>query len=66
MMTNTNDRKHRAILQRIAHRGMLERGLVPDFPLQALAEFDRIHGPVTGAEESTRGLGTLLWSGQSH
>jgi hypothetical protein len=23
---------------------MLERGLVPDFPLQALAEFDRIHG----------------------
>jgi len=48
-------------LQRIAHRVMLERGLVPDFPLRALAELDEIHGPATRAEESTRDLRNLLW-----
>ena len=40
---------------------MLERGLVPDFPPQALAELDEIHGPATRAEESTRDLRNLLW-----
>ena len=43
MMTDTDDRQHRSILQRTVHWVMLERGLVPEFPLQALAEFDRIH-----------------------
>jgi len=61
MMTNTNDRKHRAILQRIVHRAMLERGLVPDFPAEALAELDEIRVPATRTEESTRDLRTLLW-----
>jgi hypothetical protein len=37
-MTDTDDRRHRSILQRVAHRAMLERWLVPDFPPQALAE----------------------------
>jgi VacB/RNase II family 3'-5' exoribonuclease len=60
-MTNTDDRQHLSILQRIAHRVMLERGLVPDFPLQALAELDGIHGPATRTEESTRDLRNLLW-----
>ena len=54
MMTDPNGRQHRSILQRIAHRAMLQRGLVPDFPPQALAELDRIHGPATQAEKSTR------------
>src|ERR1039457_6937495 len=49
-MTNTDDRQHRSILQRIAHRVMLEKGLVPDFPPQALAELDGIHGPATQVE----------------
>ena len=40
---------------------MLERGLFPDFPLQALAELDGIHGPATRTEESTRDLRDLLW-----
>jgi VacB/RNase II family 3'-5' exoribonuclease len=61
MMTNANDRQHRTILQNIAHRVMLERGLVPDFPKEALAELDGIHGPATRAEESTRDLRNLLW-----
>ncbi|MBZ5671889.1 MAG: RNB domain-containing ribonuclease [Acidobacteriia bacterium] len=60
-MTNTDDRQHRSILQRIAHRVMLERGLVPDFPIQALAELDAVHGPATRTEESTRDLRNLLW-----
>ncbi len=60
-MTDADDRQHRSILQRIAHRVMLERGLVPDFPRQALAELDEIHGPATRAEGSTRDLRNLLW-----
>ena len=61
MMTDTGDRKHRSILQRIARRAMLEKGLVPDFPVQALAELEKIHGPATRVEESTRDLRNLLW-----
>lgn len=61
MMMDTGDRQHRSILQRIAHRAMLERGLVPDFPLRALAELDGIHGPATPGEESTRDLRNLIW-----
>jgi exoribonuclease-2 len=60
-MTDTVDRQHRSILKRIAHRVMLERGLVPEFPPQALVELDGIHGPAMGAEESTRDLRNLLW-----
>src|ERR1017187_8095025 len=60
-MTDTVDSQHRSILQRIAHRVMLERGLVPEFPPQALAELDGIHGPAAGAEQSTRDLRNLLW-----
>ena len=60
-MTDTRDGQHRSLLEGIARRAMLERGLLPDFPLQALAELDRIHGPATRAEESTRDLRNLIW-----
>ena len=60
-MTGTDDRQHRSILQGIAHRAMLERGLVPDFPPRALAELDGIHGPATRTEATTRDLRSLLW-----
>src|SRR5664279_685417 len=60
-MTNTDDRQHRSILQRIAHLVMLEKGLVPDFPAPALAELDGIHGPATQVEGATRDLRNLLW-----
>ena len=60
-MTNTDDSQHRVILQRIAHRAMLERGLVPDFPVQALNELDGIHGPAMPTEKSTRDLRNLIW-----
>ncbi|MGH9428710.1 MAG: ribonuclease catalytic domain-containing protein, partial [Terriglobia bacterium] len=60
-MTPTADRQHRSVLQRIARRAMLERGLLPDFSPQALAELDKIHGPATRVEESTRDLRNLIW-----
>jgi VacB/RNase II family 3'-5' exoribonuclease len=61
MMTDTDEIQHRSILQEIAHRVMLERGLFPDFPNQALAELDSIHGPATQTGASMRDLRNLLW-----
>jgi len=60
-MTDPAGRPHRSILRDIAHRAMRERGLVPDFPPQALAELDGIHGPATRTAQSTRDLRDLLW-----
>jgi exoribonuclease-2 len=60
-MTNPDDKRHRLILQRIAHQAMLEKGLVPDFPMKALAELDRINASATNAEASARDLRRLLW-----
>jgi len=40
MNMNDADQDHRAILKRIAHRVMIERGLQPDFSAAALAELD--------------------------
>jgi VacB/RNase II family 3'-5' exoribonuclease len=60
-MTNTDDKQHRSILQRIARRTMIERGLLPDFSVQAIAELNGIHGAVTNVEESTRDLRHLAW-----
>jgi VacB/RNase II family 3'-5' exoribonuclease len=58
---NANDRKHRAILQSIARRAMQERGFLPDFPPEALAELDGIQGPAIQSEEATRDLRNLIW-----
>src|SRR5712672_1918726 len=60
-LTASNESQHRFILQRIAHRAMIERGLAPDFPSQALAELDRIAGPASPDGEPTRDLRRLLW-----
>jgi exoribonuclease-2 len=40
---------------------MVERGLLPDFPPEALAELDKINGPAILTEESTRDLRRLAW-----
>jgi VacB/RNase II family 3'-5' exoribonuclease len=60
-MTNTDDRQHRSILQRIARRVMMERGLLPDFSAQALTELNGIHEAATSIETSTRDLRNLAW-----
>src|SRR5271157_4987641 len=60
-MVDGNDKQHRLILQRIAHQAMVAKGLVPDFPTQALTELAGIHGPATGTDGSTRDLRDLEW-----
>ncbi len=59
-MPNPRDTQHRPILQRIAHRAMIERGLAPDFPDDALAELEAIQGPAA-PDQSVRDLRNLLW-----
>ncbi len=60
-MTNRDDRRHRSRLQRIARQAMLERGLLPDFTPQALAELDEISGAATHTAPAPRGLRHLNW-----
>ncbi|HUL61659.1 MAG TPA: RNB domain-containing ribonuclease, partial [Methanocella sp.] len=60
-MKNSHGGQHRTTLQAIAHRVMLERGLAPDFPKQALAELDKINGPATPAAAAARDLRSLPW-----
>ncbi len=59
---NENHNQHRALLQRIARKAMLERGLLPDFSAEALAELDHIKMPVTTNHEPVRDLSGLLWA----
>jgi exoribonuclease-2 len=61
MMTKTNNRQHRSLLQEIARRVMLEKGLAPDFSKKALTELAMINEPATGKNASARDLRDLLW-----
>jgi VacB/RNase II family 3'-5' exoribonuclease len=58
---NTNNQHHRAILEDIAERAMLERGLLPGFSPQALAELNRIQSPARWNGKPIRDLTELLW-----
>lgn len=59
---------HRTSLQRIAHRVMLERGLLPDFSPEALDELKRIEASAVpapasnGRDHSVRDLRGMPWS----
>jgi ribonuclease R len=63
-----NNQNHRAILKSIAHQAMLERGLLPDFSPEALAELGRLQAPaITKAQPAAgphgiRDLRNLLWA----
>jgi ribonuclease R len=65
---NANNKHHRPILQGIAHRAMLERGLLPDFSAEALAELDRLQVPAGAGNEPGKGppgvrdLRSLPWA----
>jgi exoribonuclease-2 len=63
-MTRSNH-NHRSILQRIAHRVMLERGLQPNFSSEALAQLAQLEAPVFGSNSpgaaGIRDLRSLLW-----
>ena len=65
---NAHNENHRAILEAIAHRAMLERGLLPDFSAAALAELARLampaarHGEPWDGSHGIRDLRDLLWA----
>ncbi len=52
--------QHRAILQDIARRAMLERGLLPDFSVAALAELDRIQAPARENDHPAGNISAIL------
>ena len=60
-MNDHDKSQHCAILQRIACRVMLERGLLPDFSPSALAELNRIPGAATVADVPSHDLRDLIW-----
>ena len=59
---NTDEKHHRAILQSIAHRAMLERDLLPDFSAEALAQLDTIQKPAGRDSELIHDQRDLLWA----
>jgi VacB/RNase II family 3'-5' exoribonuclease len=59
---NADGKQHRAILQRIARRAMLEKGLLPDFSVEALAELAGIQAPATMDGGQVRDLRNFLWA----
>jgi ribonuclease R len=58
---NERDSRHRALLETIARRAMLERGLLPDFSDEAIAELGRIHAPAPVPGGTASDLSGLPW-----
>src|SRR3954463_883636 len=48
-------------LRTIAYQAMLDRGLEPDFPPDAIRQLDAIHGPAGESNSSIRDLRDLPW-----
>ena len=63
---NTNGRHHRSILQTIANRVMIQRGLLPDFSKEVLAELERLRPlvdkPAKDTLAGTRDMRNLPWA----
>ena len=57
-----NDQNHRSLLQSIAHRAMLERGLLPDFSSEALAELGGLQRSAAIDSTTIRDMRSLLWA----
>jgi exoribonuclease-2 len=59
---NKNENQQREILEDIANRAMLARGLLPDFSKEAIAELGKIQAHATANMETARDLRGLLWA----
>lgn len=59
---NTKAQNHRAILRSIAHRAMLERGLLPDFSSAAIAELKQPRLSASSDDHTVRDKRSLLWA----
>ena len=53
---------HRTDLKHIARRAMIERGLLPDFSAEAMAELARIEAVPTDRHADIRDFTSLLWA----
>ncbi len=58
---NPRSERHRAVLEDVARRAMIDRGLLPDFSSEALAELSFIRNGSPGEEGLNRDLRHLLW-----
>jgi exoribonuclease-2 len=58
----TPDKQPRALLQSIARSAMIQRGLLPDFSAEALAELKRIGDAPDGDGGAVRDMTQLLWA----
>jgi ribonuclease R len=54
--------QHRSILQNIAKKAMIDRGLLPDFSPEALTELERIQDAATIDGQQIRDLTGLAWA----
>jgi exoribonuclease-2 len=59
---NANTHNHRSILQSIAHRAMLARGLLPEFSAEALNELGQLHRFSATDGKTIHDMRNLLWS----
>ena len=57
-----NFHKHREILRDLACQAMLDRGFLPDFSKEALAELETIQTPAPINVQPSRDLRGFLWS----
>lgn len=57
-----NNKQDRTVLQQIAHQAMLDRGLLPDFSAEAIAELDKIQAPATMTGRPVSDLREFLWA----
>jgi ribonuclease R len=58
---NPHDQNHHALLEGIARKAMLAKGLLPDFSPEAIAELERIQAPAAIPDGAARDLSGLLW-----
>jgi len=56
-----NEQNGLAELREIAHKAMMDRGLEPDFPPDAIRQLDGLHGPVSERDSGVRDLRDHLW-----
>ena len=60
-----NGHNHRQILANIAHKAMLERGLLPDFSQEVQAELENLQSPVWkqdfSVSQNLRDMRSMLW-----
>jgi VacB/RNase II family 3'-5' exoribonuclease len=61
MTDNRNVQQHKVILENIARKVMVERGLEPDFPKEAVLQLNRILAPASLEVKNVKDLRHLLW-----